>query len=147
MGVIWIIFLSLQLKKRKVKALTKGEQGQDLQTLVLAFDGTGRKEDEPSPFHEVVVSKYALDDTSNFLSRLIRDIIPRYLGGIKTKERNTVKKAEKLEEIRTKYTSKTFPFSYPLKQQILKKRSKMRPFTLPRATNKQCNILSITIVN
>jgi NTE family protein len=88
---------------------SQGEYGQNLQTLVLVFDETGRTMDMQSPFFDVQTKKHALYDSSNLKDRLIRDIFAKLFSGIKTKERCTVNKEKSLEKIRQQYTQRNIP--------------------------------------
>lgn len=85
-----------------------GEHGQNLQTLVLIFDGTGRKQHEQSPFHDEVIRSPTID-TSNVASRLFRDHIPKFVVGINTQVRHTVTKENGMQVVRMKYTQRNIP--------------------------------------
>lgn len=92
----------------------RGEEGQNLQTLALIFDETGRKEHEQSPFHEVKLQKPIYNPNSR-RERFVRDFAARNLAGLKTKERNTTTRAQGLEEMRTQYTQRSIPLLVDLK--------------------------------
>ena len=102
-------------KQGKKNRRNQGEQGQNLQTLVIVFDEARRKEREPSRFHEVAVPQPLWYHPSHLLQILIRDIFAKYAAGINTDARNTVKKHEGLEKIRTAYTQRSIPLLIDIK--------------------------------
>lgn len=98
----------VEVMNKKQTEEIKGERGQNLGTLVLVFDETGRLKNQPSPFHNVQIVK-PIYNSSKIFERVLRDWLPYLFAGIKTKHRNTVKKAEKLDLIRTDYTQRNIP--------------------------------------
>lgn len=99
---------AVEKKQGEANLKNKGEHGQNLQTLVLIFDGTKRHEKEQSPFHEHI-PKHVIYNSSNPVARVVRDVIPKWVGGINTKERNTITKKKRMHEIRKKYMQRNIP--------------------------------------
>lgn len=87
----------------------RGEKGQNLQTLALIFDTTGRRPENQSPFLDAKTKEHALYNSSRLLDRLLRDMLVKFFAGIATKERNTLTKEKGMEEIRLKYTQRNIP--------------------------------------
>lgn len=106
---------AMEKKQGEGNLKNKGEQGQNLQTLVLVFDETAKKEDEQSPFHDELIDNHALYDPTGYMTWLVRDVIAKRLGRIKTKERNTINKAKGLEEVRKNYTQRNIPLKVGIK--------------------------------
>ncbi len=96
------------------KMMHAGDDGQNLQTLALIFDETGRKAHEQSPFHEVKPKK-AIYNPHSRIERLVRDVVAKRLGKINTTERNTLTRSDRLEEMRTRYSSRCIPLLVDLK--------------------------------
>lgn len=103
------------LNDKQTNPLSRGDQGQNLQTLALVFDDSKLGEGEQSPFHNVASKKHALYDSTSLKERFIRDIFAKHVVNIRTKERNTVRKEMQLEEIRTKYTQRNIPLASSLR--------------------------------
>jgi len=92
----------------------KGEEGQNLKTLVLVFDQSGRSYDIQSLFFDVQVKKYALYDPTSLKNRS-RNIIAQLFTSINTQEHHSVLKERGLEEIRQRYTQRNIPLLISLR--------------------------------
>ena len=88
---------------------TRGVFGQNLQTLALVFDTTGRDEEEQSPYHDEKVDKNVFLNPKAFVERVLRDLLPRKIGRINTQERNTLLALKGHETIRTRYVQRNIP--------------------------------------
>lgn len=105
-----------------VNALDGKQQGkegrgifdQNLQTLALVFDTSDRDEDDQSPFHNEKVSSDEFLNPRSFVERVLRDLLPRKVGGINTTQRNTLLAKEGQEKIRKNYTLRNIPLLIPL---------------------------------
>lgn len=99
----------------------RGIELQNLQTLTLVFDETGRADHEQSAFHEHVTKEHALYDSTKITHRIIRDGIAKLFGKIKSTRRNTLTKEEGLETVRQKYAQRSIPLLVDLKTSDFKK--------------------------
>ena len=124
----------------------RGENGQNLQTLALVFDESGRDENEQSPFLDVKI-KRPLYNSKNLLNRLIRDTLAKSLAGISTKERNTLKKEEGLELIRQNYTQRNIPLLVSLKTGNFDKAKKLESEYRIKGFNQALEYLEIIKMN
>lgn len=86
-----------------------GEQGQNLQTLVLAFDKPLKDKNGQSPFLEAKPQEHPLYDSSNYVDRFLCDIFAKKVVKISTNERNTLTHEEGVNKIRAEYTQRTIP--------------------------------------
>lgn len=99
-------------KQKKELGVNLGEQGQNLQTLAFVFDETTK-----NPYGPGFQSPYLNTDPFNdkelyepgFLEKVIRNVVPRILGGVKTKIKNTEAKARGLKLISTDFTQRNIP--------------------------------------
>jgi predicted acylesterase/phospholipase RssA len=105
-------------------AENRGEKGQNLQTLALVFDETTTPGEEQSPFLDHKVEPHTLYDSTKLSEKFLRDILGKYLGGIKTSKKLTKMKEDGLEEIRLNYTQRHIPLKIPLKTTDFKKAKK-----------------------
>lgn len=109
-------FDNVPVKSMQDKQSTKnrGENGQNLQTLVLVFDDSEQTENVQSPFLEAHQKKHTLYDSTNLMDRLVTDVFAKVLGGINTNEKYSLVKEKGLEEIRENYTQRTIPLHVSL---------------------------------
>lgn len=97
------------LDRKQLGKEGRGIFGQNLQTLALVFDTTGRNEAVQSPYHDAKVEKNTFLNPGSFIERVLRDLLPRKIGKINTTKRNTVTAMEGHEKIRTEYTQRSIP--------------------------------------
>lgn len=99
-------------KQTKEYGVNIGEQGQNLHTLVFVFDETT---DMPYSFgkQSPYLSANDFNDpelfTPGLKDRIIRDLAPRILTGLKLKIKTSVAKARGLKEISTDFTQRNVP--------------------------------------
>jgi NTE family protein len=110
---------SMQNKQGK-GAENKGIKGQNLQTLALVFDGTGRLKEEQSPFLNYTTKEHTLYNPS-VRDRISRNFLAKMLGGISTSENNTEWKERTLELIRTNYAQRNIPLLISINTRDFKK--------------------------
>lgn len=99
--------------KQGTDATNKGEKGQNLQTLVLSFEGKERTEDEQSPLLEHKVDPNTLYDSTRFSEKLIKDKLATILYSVNTTKRITKTKKEGLVDIQQNYTQRNIPLNLP----------------------------------
>lgn len=116
--------IPVQTVQNAQRTENKGEQGQNLQTLALVFDETKTSNEQQSPFFEHKVKPHTLYDSTKLSEKFIRNILGKYLGGIKTSKKLTKIKESELEEIRLNYTQRNIPLKISIKTTDFKKAKK-----------------------
>jgi len=106
--------------------LHRGEAGQNLQTLALVFESKKVKNKSwQSDFLNVLVDENHLY-RPNFLEKLIRNTLVKYVLKLKSSRTNTRAKSEGLNEIPKNYTQRNIPLNSPLKTSDFKKANKLK---------------------
>jgi len=108
------------LHDKNVEITNRGEEGQNLKTLVLVYDQTGRKETTQSVFHDVKIKKHSLFKPKS-LENQLKNMVVKVLGVVKSEEDYLVHKERGLEEVRQRYTQRSIPLLVSINGQDFEK--------------------------
>lgn len=104
---------AVDAKQKKIRGSNEGEQGQNLQTLVMVFDETDKKlnKDGQSPFLNADPLEKRKLYTAGRIERFLRNTIPKVFGGIRTNKKNTEQKAQGLKIVNMEFTQRNIPLN------------------------------------